>query len=69
MRRIRHDAQALRQTLRQAQGGPQDRDFRGLYTEEAIQQRRSVRDYSGQLMTQEELSRLLYYTGDINADR
>ena len=51
MRRIRHDAQALRQTLRQAQGGPQDRDFRGLYTEEAIQQRRSVRDYSGQLMT------------------
>ncbi|MFQ5857000.1 MAG: SagB/ThcOx family dehydrogenase [Anaerolineae bacterium] len=47
----------------------QDRDFRGLYTEEAIQRRRSVRDYSGQPMTLEELSRLLFYTGGINAQR
>jgi SagB-type dehydrogenase family enzyme len=47
----------------------QDRDVRGLYTEDAIQRRRSVRDYSGQPMTQEELSRLLYYTGGINAER
>jgi SagB-type dehydrogenase family enzyme len=47
----------------------QDRDFRGLYTEDAIQRRRSVRDYSGQPMTRKELSRLLYYTGGINAER
>lgn len=44
-------------------------DLRGLHTEEAIQQRRSVRDYSGQPMTLEELSRLLYYTGGINTER
>ena len=48
---------------------PSPDDFRGLYTEDAIQRRRSVRDYSGQLMTREELSRLLYYTGGINAER
>jgi len=48
---------------------PSPDDFRGLYTEDAIQRRRSVRDYSGQPMTLEELSRLLYYTGGINAER
>jgi SagB-type dehydrogenase family enzyme len=48
---------------------PPPRDFQGLYTEEAIQRRRSVRDYSGQPMTIEELSRLLYHTGGINAER
>lgn len=44
-------------------------NFRGLPTEEAIQRRRSVRDYSNQPMTLVELSRLLYYTGGINAER
>jgi SagB-type dehydrogenase family enzyme len=48
---------------------PSPDNFRGLYTEDAIQRRRSVRDYSGQPMTREELSRLLYYTGGINAER
>jgi SagB-type dehydrogenase family enzyme len=43
--------------------------FQGLYTAEAIQRRRSVRDYSSQPMTLEELSRLLYYTGGINTER
>lgn len=44
-------------------------DFQGLYTEDAIQRRRSVRKYSNELMTLEELSRLLYNTGGINAER
>ncbi len=44
-------------------------DFRGLYTEDAIQRRRSARNYSNQLMTLEELSRLLYNTGGINGER
>ncbi|MCS7221365.1 MAG: SagB family peptide dehydrogenase [Anaerolineae bacterium] len=48
---------------------PLPNDFRGLSTEEAIQRRRSVRDYSGQPMTLMELSRLLYYTSGINAER
>lgn len=48
---------------------PPPGDFRGLYTEEAIERRRSVRDYSGQSITLDELSRLLYYTGGINAER
>lgn len=48
---------------------PSPGDFRGLYTEDAIQRRRSVRDYAGQPMTLEELSRLLFYTGGINAQR
>jgi SagB-type dehydrogenase family enzyme len=43
--------------------------FRGLYTEESIQTRRSVRDYSGQAMTLDELSQLLYHTGGINDER
>jgi SagB-type dehydrogenase family enzyme len=44
-------------------------DFQGLYTEDAIKRRRSVRNYSNQLMTLDELSRLLYYTGGINTER
>ena len=48
---------------------PSPGDVRGLYTEDAIQRRRSVRDYSSQPMALEELSRLLYYTGGINAER
>jgi SagB-type dehydrogenase family enzyme len=48
---------------------PPPGDFRGLHTEDAIQRRRSTRNYSGQPMTLEELSRLLYYTGGVNAER
>jgi SagB-type dehydrogenase family enzyme len=48
---------------------PPPGDFRGLHTEETIQRRRSVRDYSDQPMTLEELSRLLYYTTGITAER
>lgn len=48
---------------------PSPGDFEGLHTEEAIQRRRSVREYSGRSMTLDELSRLLYYTGGINAER
>jgi SagB-type dehydrogenase family enzyme len=48
---------------------PPPGDFRGLYTEEAIQGRRSVRDYTNRLMSMEELSRLLFYTGGINTER
>lgn len=48
---------------------PTPEGFRGLYTEESIELRRSVRDYSGQPMTLEELSQLLYHTGGINDER
>ena len=48
---------------------PAPDNFRGLSTEEAIQRRRSVRDYSGQPITLAELSRLLYYTDGITAER
>jgi SagB-type dehydrogenase family enzyme len=48
---------------------PAPDSFQGLYTEKAIERRRSVRDYSGQPLTLEQLSRLLYYTGGINAER
>jgi SagB-type dehydrogenase family enzyme len=48
---------------------PPPGDFRGLHTEDAIKRRRSVRDYTGQPLTLPELSRLLYYTGGINAER
>jgi SagB-type dehydrogenase family enzyme len=41
----------------------------GLATEEAIRRRRSTRDYSGEPMTLQELSRLLFYVGGINAER
>jgi SagB-type dehydrogenase family enzyme len=44
-------------------------EYRGLYTEDAIQRRRSTRDYSSQSMALEELSRLLYLTGGINSER
>jgi len=40
-----------------------------LALETAIQQRRSVRHYSDEPLTLAELSRLLYYTGGINAER
>ncbi len=46
---------------------PDDRP--GLSLEEAIRKRRSVRDYSGDPLTLAELSRLLFYTGGINAER
>jgi len=48
---------------------PEPDDFQGLYTEMAIERRRSLRDYSGQPMTLMELSRLLHYAGGINAQR
>jgi SagB-type dehydrogenase family enzyme len=48
---------------------PPPGDLSGLYTEETIRRRRSVRDYGDQFMTQEELSRLLFYTGGINVER
>ncbi|MEW6232013.1 MAG: SagB/ThcOx family dehydrogenase [Chloroflexota bacterium] len=48
---------------------PPARGSRGLSLEEAIERRRSVRDYSGEPMTVEELSRLLYYTCGINEER
>ncbi len=41
----------------------------GLDTESAIRKRRSIRSFAGQSMELEELSRLLYYTGGINAER
>ncbi len=41
----------------------------GITFEEAIQRRRSVRDYSGAPMTLPELSHLLYYVGGINGER
>jgi SagB-type dehydrogenase family enzyme len=46
---------------------PDDRP--GLALETAIQQRRSVRHYIDEPLTLAELSRLLYYTGGINAER
>lgn len=41
---------------------PLSRDFkyRGLFVEEAIVQRRSIRDYSGEMLTMDQLSLLLY---------
>lgn len=46
---------------------PDDRP--GLTLEQAIEMRRSVRNYSGEPLTLAELSRLLFYTGGINAER
>jgi SagB-type dehydrogenase family enzyme len=48
---------------------PQPGNAGGLFTEDAIERRRSIRDYSGEPMSLDELSRLLYYTGGINAER
>jgi SagB-type dehydrogenase family enzyme len=48
---------------------PEPRLVRGLHTEDAIQQRRSARTYSGQPMTLDELSRLLSNTGSENVRR
>lgn len=46
---------------------PEDRPGPGL--EEAIRRRRSVRTYTDDPLTLAELSRLLFYTGGINAER
>jgi SagB-type dehydrogenase family enzyme len=48
---------------------PRPEMVQGLSVEEAIQQRRSIRDFSNQEMNLDELSRLLYYTGGINGER
>ena len=41
----------------------------GLPTEEAINRRRSTREYSGEPMTLDELSRVLFLMGGINSER
>jgi len=46
---------------------PKDFEPKGLLLEEAIQKRRSIRDYSGEPISLEELSRLLYHAGGITA--
>ncbi len=48
---------------------PPPGEFRGLYTEEAVQRRRSVRAYADQAMTLGELSRLLHYSEGITSQR
>lgn len=48
---------------------PPAEKVQGLSTEESIQRRRSVRNYSGRAMTLEELSRLLHHTGGITGGR
>jgi SagB-type dehydrogenase family enzyme len=48
---------------------PPPGEFRGLETQAAIQQRRSVRTYVDQPMTLAELSRLLYYSDGITLRR
>ncbi len=48
---------------------PEPQLVRGMATEDAIHNRRSIRDYSGQAMTQEELGRLLWNTGSENVKR
>lgn len=48
---------------------PPPQDFRGLTVEEAIEKRRSVRDYSGEPMSAEELSNLLHCAGGITGQR
>lgn len=47
---------------------PPPGEFKGVATEEAIRQRRSKRNYSGQEMTFQELSRLLYYACGITEE-
>ncbi len=41
-------------------GLPKEFGYRGLFVEEAIQRRRSIRDYSGESLTMEQLSLLLH---------
>ncbi len=48
---------------------PSPGSFQGLSTGDAIRGRRSVRDYSGQLMTVDQLSHLLHLTAGITAQR
>jgi SagB-type dehydrogenase family enzyme len=59
----KHYPQARKLTL------PQVGDVQGLSTEEAIRQRRSVRDYGDQPLTMEQLSHLLFLSEGINAER
>ncbi|MFQ6014152.1 MAG: SagB/ThcOx family dehydrogenase [Anaerolineae bacterium] len=48
---------------------PQDLSFRGLTVEEAINKRRSMRDYSGEAMSLLELSALLHYAYGFTGQR
>lgn len=48
---------------------PEPNDFRGLHTEDAIRQRRSVRSYSDQPLTLDEFSRLMLSTAGITDER
>ncbi len=48
---------------------PKVGDGQGLSAEEAIRQRRSIRDYGDHPLTMEQLSRLLFFTEGINAER
>lgn len=48
---------------------PQPGDNQGLLTEDAIRERRSERDYTGDPMTLDQLSRLLAHSGGITGER
>jgi SagB-type dehydrogenase family enzyme len=48
---------------------PRPGDAGGLLTEDAIKRRRSIRDYSRESMTLDEVSRVLFFTGGITAER
>lgn len=48
---------------------PSPENYLGLYTEESIQRRRSIRNYSNQPITLEELSRLLHFTSGVTSER
>ena len=48
---------------------PDPHGYQGLSLEEAVETRRSVRDYSGEPLSQEELSRLLHAAQGITEDR
>lgn len=48
---------------------PTPGDQGGLSTEQAIRQRRSTRDFSGQPMTLQQLSRILFFMGGLNSER
>jgi SagB-type dehydrogenase family enzyme len=48
---------------------PDPHDYRGLSFEEAVEARRSVRDYAAEPLSSEELSRLLHAAQGITADR
>lgn len=48
---------------------PKEASYRGLSVEQAIERRRSIRDFSGKSMTLSELSQLLYYACGITESR